>query len=59
MHPLSMPDVFEIPACGDEAARFPWVTAASTAAIIVGAAMLLVAAREDPNSSAPQVTVVR
>lgn len=59
MHRPLMPDVFEIPACGDDAGRFPWVAAAATAAIVIGAAMLLVAAHEDLTSTAPQVTVAR
>ena len=57
MHRHSMPDVFEIPGDAGEKGPFRWVAACAVGAIVIGAAMVLVAASEDRNNAAPQVTV--
>jgi hypothetical protein len=53
----ALSDVFDIPGQSYEPRPFHWTIVLAVAAIVIGAAMVLVAASEDRISSAPQVTI--
>jgi hypothetical protein len=55
----ALPEVFEIPGHSGDPGPFPWLSVFAVAAIVIGAAMVFVAANEDRMSPPPQVTVGR
>ena len=59
MRHLNIPDVFELPRNDPEKESVSFVTVCAVAGIVIGAIMMLVAAREDKAASPPQVITER